>query len=313
TPLICAARSGDTTAIQLLTQSMTTISTFDREYYINQKDIQCKTALDWAAYHGNEAAIDALLGAGADATPTDRKGKTCLHWAAYNGHTTAVKKLLTHKVFDTPDRMGRTALHWAATHGYSDIAHALLEAMPSEQKIYYLNHRDAEGQTALFLAARYEHPEVIALLRLYGAPDIPNTRGETAVTATAKKNKKTALATLMETGIQDVPDYAGRTAVSHVAENGLLGALQTLLANGAHDIPDYTGKTGLTWALEHHQFGCVKALSEYWQKNTPKLLQLAEIDRDALQQAEQEFEATVKKRHIQDTQPSLQEEKNDLQ
>ncbi len=299
TPLMYAAISENIPAIKRLLQSIPdqTMQTC----YLNAKDIEHKTALDWAAYNGKAAAIDALIALGADKTLTDKKGKNSLHWAAYNGHTAAVARLIANNVYDTPDREGRTALHWASAHGYPDIATLLLAAVQNEQKMAYLNHQDNKGKTPLFLATQYEHAPVITVLRKYGAADIPTFYGETAIAAAAKRNKRSTLETLMETGLQDIPDGVGRTAVSYAAEAGRLQTVRTLLENGAHDIPDYQGKTGLTWALESNQFGTTRALSDYWQKAAPLILQQADIDRDALQSAEEEFaNAIVKKRHIQD-------------
>ncbi len=300
TPLMYAASNGNTAAIQRLLQSIPDQTM--RTFYINKKDIQYKTALDWAAFGGKESAIDVLIAAGVDTALTDRKGKNSLHWAAYNGHTAAVARLIANNVYDTPDREGRTALHWAAAHGYPEIASLLLAAVQNDQKLAYLNHQDNEGQTPLFLAARYEHAPVITVLRKHGAANVPNFYGETAIEAAAKRNKKIALETLMQTGLQDIPDGMGRTAMSYAAEAGLLQAVRILLECGAHDIPDYQGKTGLTWALENNQCGTTHALSEYWQKAAPLILQQAGIDRDALQQsAEEEASVTIKKRHIQDS------------
>lgn len=310
TPLIHAVFNGSSTLMCLLTQSISDQST--RAYYVNKKDIEHKTALDWAAYLGNNDAIDQLIAAGADTTLTDRKGKNSLHWAAYNGHTAAVARLIANNVYDAPDREGRTALHWAAAHGYPEIVAMLFTAVQNEQKMAYINHQDNEGQTPLFLAARYEHSPVITVLRKHGAANIPNFYGETAIEDAARRNKKITLETLMQTGLQDIPDGRGRTAVSYAAEVGLLQAVKILLESGAHDIPDYQGKTGLTWALENNQCGTTRALSEYWQKAAPLILQQAGIDRDALQSAEEEASATVKKRHIQDSENDTHGECYDL-
>ncbi len=52
------------------------------------------TPLQYAAWKGNAAAINALLAGGADPNARDKDGDTPLHYAAWNGHAAAVDTLL---------------------------------------------------------------------------------------------------------------------------------------------------------------------------------------------------------------------------
>ena len=72
TPLIAAAVTGDTKAVEVL---------LARGARVREVDSEGRTALMLAATHANAGMVRALLGAGADAKARDRKGQTALKYA----------------------------------------------------------------------------------------------------------------------------------------------------------------------------------------------------------------------------------------
>ena len=87
------------------------------------------TPLHWAAISGNAAAIEALLGAGAQVDARAEDGVTPLHWAAQNGDAAAVEALLDAGAeVDARDGDGQTPLHLAAFSDSAAAVEALMDA-----------------------------------------------------------------------------------------------------------------------------------------------------------------------------------------
>jgi len=84
-------------------------------------------------------------------------GWTALHSASTNGHTETVKKLLEKGGADVnaKDRIGWTALHGASYYGRTETVKKLLE------KGADVNETSKYGDTALILASRKGHPDII--------------------------------------------------------------------------------------------------------------------------------------------------------
>ena len=105
--------------------------------------------------------VNALLAVGADSNAKDSNtGTTALMYAAQHGHEAVVQALLAKKANpDAKNSKGNTALMRAAQRGHAAVVEALLAkgADPNEQ--------DSDGATALMWATRFGLEAVEEVLR----------------------------------------------------------------------------------------------------------------------------------------------------
>lgn len=86
------------------------------------------TALQEAAYYGQEAVVYTLLEEGAAVNVKNLKEKTALLRAVSKNHANVVKALVECGADpNIQDSFGRTALHWAAWQGQAEIIRILLQ------------------------------------------------------------------------------------------------------------------------------------------------------------------------------------------
>jgi hypothetical protein len=125
--------------------------------------------------------------------------------------------------------------------------------------------RDAEGNTALALAAGAGREAAVRFLLKHGAEiDAANNAGETALLLAAKRGNTSMIALLLERGAAvNAADAEGRTALMHAATHKSSHPRYThtmprrkyetitlLLARGARlDLCDHAGQTAEAWAL----------------------------------------------------------------
>ncbi|KAF1005266.1 MAG: hypothetical protein GAK32_02668 [Pseudomonas fluorescens] len=134
-----AARRGD---IDML-------NTFiDSGYPLNTQDDKGYTALILAAYHGQGAYVDRLLGAGADACMQDKRGNTALMGAIFKGELKIAQRLLnTDCNPDQRNGAGQTAAMYAGLFKRLELLDAL------KAKGADLNAEDPVGNSASRLAS----------------------------------------------------------------------------------------------------------------------------------------------------------------
>ena len=124
------------------------------------------TALSWAAYEDDEAAIDLLIRAGANVNAvTDFHDVTPLSLACANGNSRIVGKLLAAGADpNIAKRGGETPLMACANTGAEEGVRALLKRGAD------VNAKEGkDGQTALMWAAAEKHPQVVRALVRNGA------------------------------------------------------------------------------------------------------------------------------------------------
>ena len=159
---------------------------------VNAKDHGGMTALMKAAWHGEAEIVSLLVAAGADVNAQERDdGMTallCAVWYWLENHVEIVRTLiaagadlnaaLKREIDENfgPEPAGTTALMHALRWGQGEAARLLVEAGAN------VNARDAEGDTALLIAARI-HREKVPLLIAAGA-DV-NAESESGWTALA--------------------------------------------------------------------------------------------------------------------------------
>ncbi len=130
-----------------------------------------------AAAEGDLAAVEELLGGGADVNTRGRGNITALMEASVKGHA-AVARLLLDKGADVNAQSndGWTALFEAALSGHTDIAKMLVDAGAD------VNLRAKDGMTALMEAAFKGRSEIVELLAERGADLNAEACGMTALT-----------------------------------------------------------------------------------------------------------------------------------
>jgi uncharacterized protein len=129
---------------------------------VNEGDGSGSPALRVACMMGNQAMVELLLEAGADAVTPDRYGDTPIMKAAREGHVGITRALLAHGCGDIDARnwAGRTALYWACMNGRTNAVLLLLEA-GADMRI-----ASTDGRTALDRARESGHHNCVAVLEV---------------------------------------------------------------------------------------------------------------------------------------------------
>lgn len=221
------------------------------------------TKLMWAAWHGNAALVESLLG---QAGKSDGNGETALMWAARGDRTYHSPKckrgkydncinflLRTNRETRKQNQRGETALMWAARSGYRERVELLL---PHECGI-----ATEYGWTALIWAASYNQQNCIEQL-------MQNDRERYASCWTnliyyAASGKRELLeAELAGEENQLTCDAAGRTALIYAAACGHDGILDLLIEKGDGMVDRYK-RTALMSAACTGQRRCIETLKRY--------------------------------------------------
>ena len=264
-----AATWGFTEVLELLLISY--VEPVDVDSRVDASD---RTPLHLATENGHEAAVQVLLGKGADINAKDCNGSTALHFAAEQGHE-AIVRLLGENGADVHAKMksrhqdvccGATALHYAAWKGHEVTVRALLQiganvdvedrwdartplhmaARGGHEAVVRLllesgaavdgSLNDAEG-TPLIQAATNGHEVVVKLLLRKGANiDKTNSDGDPALHSAAFSGHETVVRLLLDHGADPTArGGSGRTARWFAAENGHQAVAQLLLEKGGDD------------------------------------------------------------------------------
>ncbi|HZF28350.1 MAG TPA: ankyrin repeat domain-containing protein [Gammaproteobacteria bacterium] len=172
-----------------------------------------------ATVNGSAGVIDALLGAGEDASAVlTAEGETVLMLTAQTGNPAAVKLLLDHGADPNVQQLhGQTALMWAAEEGHTDVVKLLVDRGASvalaSAAATKADRRPAGGLTALLFAARQGHLDTARAL-LDGGADVNQVAADsTSPLLIAVVNGHYELASmLLERGANpSLADAKGRT------------------------------------------------------------------------------------------------------
>lgn len=225
TPLVDAAKRGDTVTVQALLATTANI---------NAQHGDGSTALHWAAYLNDVEMAAQLIRAGAAADAPNHYGVTPLGLAAKNGNADIIQLLLATGVEPNDPiqsvNAGESPLMLAARTGQVDAVVALLEAgaNPNVQETW-------NEQSALMWAAAEGHAPVMARLVAAGADISAHSRsGATPLLFAARNGSIPAVHLLLHAGA-DVntqrPD--GATPLLVAVINGYEDLVDILLEQGA--------------------------------------------------------------------------------
>lgn len=227
-------------------------------------------AVHMAAIKNNEKIL-AMMAKKANLTLRDYENFTPLYLAANKGCTRAIKELVSHLTSEELDELcsGWAAIHIAAYKGHAKILAILLQAeaeasilnkdgmsplaiaaysgnknvveaiinyLSTKPSTYFnrlLNQRNKNGATALFLAARFNYPEIVKLLIAYGADLNLLSNGVTPLWLAAKANKGDMITVLLENGADINRRCKGCSPLWIAALRGNINAVCELLRKGA--------------------------------------------------------------------------------
>jgi ankyrin repeat protein len=154
-PLIDAARNGDSEAVRRLLQQKTDV---------HGAEPDGTTALHWASYRDDGESAELMIRAGANVNAANDLGATPLWAASLNGSAEMVRRLL--RAGANPNAallLGETPLMVAARSGNANVVEQLVGRGAD------VNARAARGQTALMWAVAQKHPAVVKVLLAHGA------------------------------------------------------------------------------------------------------------------------------------------------
>src|SRR5690606_8452164 len=182
------------------------------------------------SWHGRPEAVMTLLANGADPRAADRDGNTPLHHAARSSDPGVAALLLdASAALDTRNHDGLTPLGVACAAGNWRLARFLLErgARPGAET----------GTPALLAAAGGDEDDpagVQLLLRHKARVDARDAEGRTALHVAAFQGHASTIAALLDAGGDVHACDAGRsTPLLEAARGGSLAAFEALLAAGA--------------------------------------------------------------------------------
>ncbi|CAM9547119.1 unnamed protein product, partial [Scytosiphon promiscuus] len=208
---------------------------------VNATDAVGSTALHVASYWDQAGAVDILCSSGARVDDADDKGYTPLHVAAANGASGAIVALVHHGASQTKQsggwRQGLPPLLVAVESGHLAAATVLLHAAEEDDEAFVDRRWGEDEYTALDLAARGGHREILRMIIRHGADvDAADSGGVTALYLAALNDQACAVHELVGAGASLGARAKGRQGMTalHVASaEGSNEAVHALLVHGA--------------------------------------------------------------------------------
>ena len=222
---------------------------------VNAADQDGLTPLALACERGGAGIIVALLDAHADVRRVGPEGATPLHVCARLGPEGAVGRMLARgAAVDAVDIEGKTPMMWAASAGRGQAVAALIKAGAG------VNRAAKGGFSPLAFAIKSGAGEPVRLLLAAGADAAwRGPENTSAAQLAAYQQAWDGLALLIQHGGVDVSarDREGYQLLHRAAAAGREDVIALLLAKGA-DAQGLTGPTRITWKTEAN-FGVAPA------------------------------------------------------
>ncbi|KAK6858193.1 hypothetical protein PG995_005892 [Apiospora arundinis] len=250
TPLMKAARDGDTIVLKLL---------LDGGANVNASDKRGRTALSWASREGQDIVVKQLIDRGADIEAVG-SSITPLGFASWGGRDTTVKLLLDLGAnVGAKDGLGMTALQLVLGKGYVDIVKLLLDRGAD------IDGKDGNGRTALHEALHWGRYDVVKLLLDRGANiDGKDDNGRTVLHEASHWHKIDVVKLLLDRGANiDGKDSKGRTVLHGESRLGNIAVVELLLDRGASmNDQDDEGSSAWLYASSNGRNAVAKLLLE---------------------------------------------------
>lgn len=224
-----------------------------------------QTPLMYACRKGHPETVRQLVKLGASLRKASARGRTALFEAIEAQNDEVVELLVELAPSDLdinavhPKQSNRTALMLAVKLGCLEIANTLLK-YPGIK----IDLQDANGMTALYLTAKYDHQQIVSILLEAGAKvDIGDYKvGRTAMRVAAERNHVEVVEDLLRHGARvDLPDHLGGTPMLHAVMRGAENALRTMLkAGGNLYVVDESGQSLLHYASDKDRASIARLL-----------------------------------------------------
>lgn len=200
---------------------------------INDKDVDGRTALSWAAARGDAESVKVLLHFGADVNICSLRGQSPLHWATQNPVKNSFEtvKLLVNSGADINcvDYWKRTALIYAAAQQNGSDCLQLLISRGAN-----LDAQDCHERTPVGHAARMGKSKTLQYLLACGAdPNLADDWGITPLLEAVQQNHHKVLQVLLQDDRVLPFKDVGKMPTLHAA--ALHGDLETLRLLAAHN------------------------------------------------------------------------------
>jgi ankyrin repeat protein len=243
TPLMLAARKGNTQLVAKLINADASLDTLDNN---------CRSALLLATRAGHHGVVEVLLAAGADKQLMGSHHKTPLIYAISNNRLDLVRLLVNEGAEKDPNfDTVANALPFAIRQNKKTIIDELLQQDPD------LTLRDNGGNTPFLIAVKYNNLEICKMLLKKGSElNAANHLGETALDIAKKGSDGRKVDWLMANGarqshhpVQITPvNTIGRRVVHDRTVKHVNTTVQTRLdnddaASGAARMPSWLGNT----------------------------------------------------------------------
>ncbi|HEY3282350.1 MAG TPA: ankyrin repeat domain-containing protein [Armatimonadota bacterium] len=187
----------------------------------------------------DHAAVQSLLGRGADPNLRNWLGITPLMWSALKGDLAACKSLVARRADIQAGSPFGNALTVASVSGSQDVALWLLSRGAR------VDAERSDRMTALMAASSSGLDPVVRLILARGAEvNAQDVEGMTALMQAARRGRPGILQQLLNRGARvNQADNRGWTALTYAAANGQTDCVRLLLSRGARaDVRDRQGR-----------------------------------------------------------------------
>ncbi|PFX25374.1 Protein fem-1-like C [Stylophora pistillata] len=202
----------------------------ERGAEVNHTTLTNSTPLRAASFNGHTEVVRCLINHGADVNKRNQDGNTCIMVACWNGHLDTFGLLRTSGAnMEVQDNQGFSMIHCATAANNLTLLHELLP-VPNTAAV---NAKTSEGITPLMLACEKNHPDVVLLLLQKGAAvDEKSDKGLTAAHFCALSNDINSLHHIIDYRADlSMATERGSTPLMLACAKGYVSIVTALLRN----------------------------------------------------------------------------------